>query len=119
MKKVVSVLLIVMTIFTLTVATANTSEVLTSREASMKCIDMDKKGYSYMYFIHKEDLENVGYVDVTKLITEWNGLYLVSNSQGLIGRYWPNDEPGSLVKKDTTKANLRDAFNRNGELYET
>lgn len=119
MKKTLSVILIVaLVLSTVTAAIAATSNKveLSSRTVSNQAIGYDAKNKGYFeYLIFASDLPKVKYTEVTPKITVWDGIFIVSNSDVVIGRLWPDYEEGK-AKPGKGIVDFGVAFNKSGEL---
>lgn len=115
MKKMVAVVLMLLMVFATCAAIAAPEATLTSRVATNNCIGSEN-GTFFEYFIWKDDLEKVSYIEITNKITDWDGVYFIGTAEGLIGRIWAADDVGVLIK-DKQKTELSAALNQAGEVY--
>lgn len=117
MKKMLSVVMTIVLLFTMsTAATAETFWELSSRYVSDQAIGYDAKtGGYYVRLIKESDLYDAVYQELSPEIEKWDGIYIVSDESAIIGRMYPDYQPGQEYKGKGT-AKLTDVINAKGKV---
>lgn len=115
MKKMLSVVMTIVLLFTMsTAATADTFWELSSRYVSDQAIGYDAEADAYFVRLIKEsDLYDAVYQELE--IDKWDGIYIVSDESAIIGRMYPDYQPGQEYKGKGT-AKLTDVINAKGKV---